>query len=508
MTRRDFLKSSISAAALLMSPPSVLLAAVEKSSPKSRKRVIVIGAGLAGLSCAYELSQRGLQVEIVEARDRAGGRVETLRDGWFSPPLFAESGAFWINEEHPHTMAYINELGLQRELVPLAPKHKKLLYHIKNERVMTSWGPGDPWPNSLGSEPRARGLGGIMGTTFCHTDLLRDSHSKDWPQADVIEKYGKMTFKDFVDSSHPAGDGTYRPSEGGKALIRPILAWWDEFNNVSALELIRDGISAQRLCNPLENKTKWFTLKAGMDSFPDSFVNRLAERGITIRFKSPVVGIMENNSSVTAIYEAEGQNQQQLSGDYLVCAIPFSTLKEIEPLPMFSQGKKKVIEQIKYASVTRVYVQCEKGIKAMENCSGFTDLSIGNLLDMTFNQGEENRGRILQGFMVGQQARDVAAMTDADRTKFVLEQMTTVFPELRETRVQVIKHKSWDQDPWARGAYPYFTPEQFVEMREHIASREGRIFFAGEHTSTYSSWMEGALQSGKRVAEEILAAAE
>ena len=52
MTRRDFLKSSISAAPLLMSPPSVLLAAVEKSSPKSRKRVIVIGAGLAGLSCA------------------------------------------------------------------------------------------------------------------------------------------------------------------------------------------------------------------------------------------------------------------------------------------------------------------------------------------------------------------------------------------------------------------------------------------------------------------------
>ena len=72
----------------------------------------------------------------------------------------------------------------------------------------------------------------------------------------------------------------------------------------------------------------------------------------------------------------------------------------------------------------------------------------------------------------------------------------------------MVKHKSWDQDPWARGAYPYFTPEQFVEMREHIASREGRIFFAGEHTSTYSSWMEGALQSGKRVAEEILAAAE
>ena len=93
-------------------------------------------------------------------------------------------------------------------------------------------------------------------------------------------------------------------------------------------------------------------------------------------------------------------------------------------------------------------------------------------------------------------------MKDSDRITSTLDQLSPLFPGLRENFEQGAT-KCWIEDEWSRGAYAWFRPGQMTSLLPHIARAEGRIHFAGEHASTSPGWMQGALESGKRVAREI-----
>ena len=93
-------------------------------------------------------------------------------------------------------------------------------------------------------------------------------------------------------------------------------------------------------------------------------------------------------------------------------------------------------------------------------------------------------------------------LSESERIRFTLEQMEKVFPEIRENFEGGVS-KLWDEDPWARGASSWYRPGQMTELWPHIARVEGRIHFAGDHTSAWIRWMQGALESGNRVAREV-----
>lgn len=99
-------------------------------------------------------------------------------------------------------------------------------------------------------------------------------------------------------------------------------------------------------------------------------------------------------------------------------------------------------------------------------------------------------------------AQSTARSPESDRILFALSQLEQVFPGIREDFERGVS-KSWDEDPWARGAFAYFRPGQMLSLLPHIARPEGRVHFAGEHTSPWSGWMQGALESGLRAAREI-----
>jgi monoamine oxidase len=134
------------------------------------------------------------------------------------------------------------------------------------------------------------------------------------------------------------------------------------------------------------------------------------------------------------------------------------------------------------------------------NGFGRTDLPIANLFDMTSNQPGQ-RG-ILQSYLGGARARQVAALKESARISFVLEQTEKVFPGIREN-FEVGVSKCWDEDEWARGASSWYRPGQMSQLWPHIARPEGRVHFAGDHTSAWIRWMQGALHSGNRAAKEV-----
>jgi monoamine oxidase len=115
-TRRDFLKTLSLALAAIPFRPALSLPQAGTTKFFSRqktdrpKKIIVIGAGLAGLAAAYELAKAGHDVTILEARNRAGGRVFTVRE--FADGLYAECGAEWVEHNHDYLLRYVEEFGL------------------------------------------------------------------------------------------------------------------------------------------------------------------------------------------------------------------------------------------------------------------------------------------------------------------------------------------------------------------------------------------------------------
>ncbi len=195
-----------------------------------------------------------------------------------------------------------------------------------------------------------------------------------------------------------------------------------------------------------------------------------------------------------------------MTGDYLICAVPFSVQKNIEVAPAFSVEKQRAIEQLPYLSASKIFLQSRKRFWVNEGQSGFatTDLPISQVWDMTYKQ-PGTRG-ILQTFPISLHSRRVTEMSEKERINFALEQVEMIYPDMREHFEGGVT-KCWDEDEWARGVSSYYKPGQFSSLLPHVARPEGRIYFAGEHTSVWiDGWMQGALESGNRVAREVNAA--
>jgi monoamine oxidase len=124
-------------------------------------------------------------------------------------------------------------------------------------------------------------------------------------------------------------------------------------------------------------------------------------------------------------------------------------------------------------------------------------------LDATF--GQRGVRGILESYMAGPAARQAAALGEEDRPASTLGDMEKVFPGIR-AHYEGGTSYCWDQDPWAQGDYAWFKPGQVATLLPHLARAEGRVHFAGEHTSAWPGWMQGALASGYRAAQEVNAA--
>jgi monoamine oxidase len=485
MQRRAFLKqSAFAATAFSLFPPTVFPLNLKKLELRGTpKKVIVIGAGLAGLSATYELTQAGHDVSVLEAQTRAGGRVLTLRAP-FSDGLYAEAGAMFIPDSHYLTLHYVNLFNLP--LNPELPSDLASIKHFRGKRIRVAKNAPVEFPFNLTPEEKKLGSDGLSekyeGDVFKE---IGDPSSPDWSVAS-LKKYDEVTYPDFLRGRGASSEAIAFITAGWSEL------WGDGIDTVSALTLLRD------FSHTIKSKNT-YRIRGGNDLLPKAFAERLKDR---IRYGSPVVRIEHNAQGVRVVCLQAGTHQT-ITGDYLICAIPFSVLRHVEISPRFSPGKQKAIEQLPYFSAARVSIQSRKKFWIEQGLNGNADTDMGtiiNIHDMTVQQPGP-RG-ILHSYSGGVQARRITTMKENERITFVLGEMEKVFPGIRENFEGGIS-KCWDEDEWARGASSWYKPGQMGELWNHIPRAEGRVHFAGDHTSAWIRWMQGALHSGNRVAREV-----
>lgn len=482
ITRREFVARSAAAAAALAG-----VACGRGAGGGGPAEVIVAGAGLAGLAAAYELVRMGHRVTVLEARDRPGGRVHTLRDG-FDGGLHVEAGAVFVPDHHHHTVGYARELGVPLVSAGGGGRGVGQRCFVGGRSVRIRRGQPVRWPMQLsageaGLTPgalRARYLDPVL-------DEIGDPAHPSWP-GEAALRYDAMSLGELLRSRGA--------SDGAVSIIRLgyLDEWGDGVDACSALSLLRD-LAQQR------GGGEALRVEGGTDRLPHALASRLGGR---IQYRAVVTAIEHNADGVQVAVWRGGRNEL-LTADYLVCALPFPVLRTIRISPPFSPGKRRAIEGLRTTSVTRVYLQLRERCWPAGEAAVATDLPVMHLADATL--GQPGPRAVLEAFVTGANARRIAAMEAGARVALAREQAARVHPRLP----RVFEHGTsvaWDADPWARGDYAWFAPDELRAFGPHLARPEGRVHFAGDHTSSLPGWMQGALASGKRAAEEVDAAAK
>jgi monoamine oxidase len=216
-------------------------------------------------------------------------------------------------------------------------------------------------------------------------------------------------------------------------------------------------------------ETRSFLPNGGMDQLPLALGRKL---GQNISYNAAVRRIAQDGSGVRVEYDCRGE-LKGARGDYLICAIPFPILGDLEVSPAFSPAKIKVIQDQPLTSVTRVFVQCREQFLNPIQLSGaaFTDLPIGNTYPAFQQTGQR---AILQCYAAGQNARNLAAMPPVHRDRFAIANMDKPLPGIAEFAEGSVT-KIWDSDPWARGAYAWAPPGRFLEFLRRASPRDGFI---------------------------------
>lgn len=400
MRRREFLRRSASSlAGLAVLPQS--FAGLARSFKRSQ-HVVIIGAGLAGLTCARALRALGHEVDVLEAKERPGGRVLTLREP-FSDGLIAEAGAARIHDTDVLVLQYVREFGLD-------------LTHF--------------YPDSLN---------------------------------DVIDIGGQ------------------------RKLLAEIGEAQFESSGLLSMNANRIGnlLSDRRSNRPL------LKVVGGNDRLPYEMAESL--RG-QIQYGSPVVHI-ERSEEQVRVTTAVGPRHVTLTADRVVCAVPFPVLRRIQVSPDWSEGKARSIGQARYISGFRYFFQTRSRSWERRGETGFGVTELGEV----WNQSHDVAGtRSIVSFYANRVPQLIPS-TEGRRT-ISLAHTSRIIPDLEED-LEATAVKVWDDDPWAAGAG--LLPTSLAGYEAEASGPEGRVHFAGEHVSSRPLWMEGAIESGLRVAREI-----
>jgi len=464
-TRREFLATL--AAAAVIRPPQ--LERFQRRGPA--QRVIVLGGGLAGLCTAYELQALGHTVTVLEAQTRPGGRVRTLREP-FAPGLYTEAGAETIPGVHDVTQHYARTLGLT--LVPTSVPGTRPFMYVRGQRIV----PSDTtvWPFDLTDEERALGRTGLFRKYL--DEATQQARAAGFPQQTVRA----------LSALDPYTPGAWLRSRGASAGAADLITLGFGTDFGSAASFLLHGLNSQGAAIS-------YRIEGGNDRLPMAFATR-----VDIRYGSAALSVRQSDTGVTVVVRTPAGNST-LEADRVVCALPCPVIGGILDEARMSSDKARAIREQHYSRTVKVFLQTRTRFWLKDGWNGFvtTDLPIERLTpDPGADAGSHGA---LTAYPIGGFTAALEKMSEAERVAAALAQAQQIFPELATASEGGVAH-CWGLDPWARGSFALHTPGQ-IGFLDVLAKPEGRVHFAGEHTSPWTGWMQGALDSARRVVGEI-----
>jgi len=488
--RRRLLKLFGGAALVASASPLMLAGCASRrgDDPSHGERVVVLGAGLAGLTACHLLAKSGVHAVVYEAASTAGGRTRSIAMPNVAAPV--ELGGEFIDSAHTEMLALVRELGL--ELFDGAPDGAlefDRVYVVDGQRVSEL---------ELVSDfvPLARAI------LEAREAMIGDGEDISYLNPSNAERYDQMSLGAFIAAS------------GAGQRARKILetAYVNEYgldvDRQSALNLIMmfsddnlaesAGAAAWAVYGDSDER---YRVRDGNQRVAETLAARYRDR---IHYAMPLAAIRDVRGGRIEVAFANGK---AVRADRVICTVPFSILRTLDLAGLdLSPLKRRAIAELGYGTNAKLCVPlaARPWLEFGEDGSVYSDADYQSMWDPHVRRDE--RHGVLTNYLGG--SIGLGANRDPDveaRARRLLAQLEPLWPGIQALQTPGAVSAHWPSEPWVRASYSGYLIGQWTGIGGVEAEPHGRLSFAGEHTSSsYQGYMAGAVESAIRAVDEVL----
>lgn len=483
-SRRRFLRG-VGGGAAALALGGCIARMPQLASAKDHDEVIVVGAGIAGLTAAWRLRQAGVPVRIVEANSRIGGRMFSLRNH-FGDGQVIELGGELIDSDHVRIRALAQELGIALDNL------------LSDDSTLQ----GDVWY--------------AEGRSYSEVEIMQAFV----PLAAAIERdLATLGDGDILWNSHQNAQALdamtvsqWLGREGATRWLRTLIevAYTTEIglecDQQSALNLLTFIGTERDNFKIFGASDERFHVRGGNDLIVQALGGKLAD---AIQTGTVLEALRQDADGRYVLSLRRGSASEQVRARQVLLALPFTTLRQVKLDLELPPQKRRAIERLRYGTNAKLMIGFNERIwrtQHQRNGSVYCDLPFQTTWETTRQQ--PGASGVLTNFTGGRHGLELgegSAKAQADRAA---TQLDAIFPGIAAARGgarEVRMH--WPSQPWVQGSYAVLTPGDWTSLRGAMGETVGRLYFAGEHCALDTQgFMEGGCESGETAAAQIIQA--
>jgi monoamine oxidase len=452
-------------------------------------RVVVIGAGLAGLCAADTLARAGVVAQVVEASPRLGGRCLSERKV-FADGQVAERGGELIDSEHKEIRMLAMELGLELDdLIAAQAPDADVVVRFADGVYPLADVDRDFAAMLPALDRDARVLGDELPTWRKHT-----------PAQLALDR---TSATEWIDSRVPGGSASRLGRLVGNAYIEELGGDLYETSAAGVVALLK--ASPRERFSPYEESDQRYHIRGGNDQIVQKLGERLRDR---IATSAALVALARRGDGRMRVTIARGQAVHDEIADRVILALPFTLLREVDcERAGFSVRKAKAVRELGMGRNCKLQLQFDA--RAWQALKATAETRVDDAFQTSWEvtRGQGGACGIVNCFSGGSTGTRAGEGEVDERAREALAVLDAALPGVAAHYNGRAIRNAWERYPWTRGSYALFKPGQYALFNGALDTPEGRVHFAGEHTSAdWQGYMNGGVESGQRAAREVAAA--
>ncbi|XP_042368701.1 L-amino-acid oxidase-like [Plectropomus leopardus] len=453
--------------------------------PTKSQHVVIVGAGMAGLTAAMLLQDAGHKVKILEASDRIGGRVETYRnedEGWY-----AELGAMRIPSFHYIVHEIAKKLEVKLNDFIMFDNHT--FYYVNGVRENTSTVQSHPDSLQYKLKDNEKGKRADQLLHDALKNVREEVETSDCKTA--LKKYDRYSVKDYL-------------IQEGSLSTEAVRMIGDLLNEQSLMfTALTEMIYEQ---NEINDKTMYSEVTGGSYLLPEAFHKVLNDTEILLNSK--VKRITHSDKHVTVSYQTGQQSSlTNFSADFVLVTTTAKAALYMDFEPPLSTQKMVALRSVHYESSTKIILTFSEKFWERDGIRGGKSITDGPSRFIYYPShsfpNNPNIGVLLASYTWSDDSLLFLGASDEELKELALRDLAKIHGEYVKSLCTGVVVKKWSDDPYSFGAFALFTPYQILEYAQELFRNEGRVYFAGEHTAFPHAWIETSMKSAIRAATAI-----